>query len=139
MIPKQKDAEDVCPSCKQVLVCREVEYKGNTKLQWQYKNKEEAHFSFDFATKKSACKESGGDTGKQQASTSTQETINLDKLAIPGDQVAEITNASVELAERLLVVLKAATDVCHRAGISHPATIGMVFNQMCEQRRYSGS
>lgn len=69
----------------------------------------------------------------------TSDEINTDKLAIPGDQVAEITNASVELAERLLVVLKAATDVCHRAGISHPATIGMVFNQMCEQRRYSGS
>ena len=52
MIPKAKGAEDSCPSCHQILVCREKEYKGETSLQWQYKDREEAHFSFDFKTKK---------------------------------------------------------------------------------------
>ena len=136
MIPKSKGAEDSCPSCHQILVCREKEYKGETSLQWQYKDKEEAHFSFDYKTKKSACKEtSGGSKASTTQSSVTTDTLNLDKISIPGDQIASITQATAELTERMLVVFSGVQRVCNNAGITHPATIGMIFNQVCENRR----
>jgi hypothetical protein len=135
MIPKTKGAEDSCPSCHQVLVCREKEYKGETSLQWQYKDKEEAHFSFDFKTKKSACKETAGGSQASTTSSVTTDTLNLDKISIPGDQIASITQATAEMTERMLVVFSGVQRVCNNAGIYHPATVGMIYNQVCENRR----
>ena len=135
MIPKTKGAEDSCPSCHQVLVCREKEYKGEVSLQWQYKDREEAHFSFDYKTKKSACKETSGGSKASTTSSVTTDTLNLDKISIPGDQIASITQATAELTERMLVVFSGVQRVCNNAGITHPATIGMIYNQVCENRR----
>lgn len=135
MIPKSKGAEDKCPSCQQVLVCREKEYKGETSLQWQYKDKEEAHFSFDYKTKKSACKETSG--GSKASTTSAPDKINLDKVSIPGDQIDLIVKSAAEDTERLLVVLSGVERVCHNVGITNPAKIGMLFNQVCQNRRDS--
>ena len=134
MIGKEKGAEDKCPSCKGTLVCREVEYKGESKLQWQYKDKEVAHFSYDFKTGKTACKESS-DVPKTSNSSVATDKLNLDKISIPGDQIASITSATVEGVERMLIVLAATQKVCGNVGITHPATIGMIFNQVCENRR----
>jgi len=139
MITKKEGAEDKCPSCKQNLVCREVEYKGDKKLQWQYEDKEVAHFSYDFKSGKSACKESSGSAQTGNTSSApTTDKINLDGLALPGDQIAAITQEAAELTERQLVILAAVQRVCNNAGIGHPATIGMVFNQVNETRRYKG-
>ena len=135
MIPKSKGAEDSCPSCHQILVCREKEYKGETSLQWQYKDKEEAHFSFDYKTKKSACKETSGGSKASTTSSVTTDTLNLDKISIPGDQITLITQATAEMTERMLVVFQGVQRICNNAGITHPATIGMIFNQVCENRR----
>ena len=134
MIPKTKGAEDSCPSCHQILVCREKEYKGDISLQWQYKDREEAHFSFDFKTKKSACKESSG--GSQTSTVqSSADKINLDGISTPGDQMDMIIKSAAELTERMLCVFSGVQKVCNNAGITHPATIGMIFNQVCENRR----
>ena len=135
MITKKEGAEDSCPSCRQLLVCRTTQYKDNPpKLQWQYKDREEAHFSFDFKTKKSACKES---TGGSQTSTvqSSADKINLDGISTPGDQMDMIIKSAAELTERMLCVFSGVQKVCNNAGITHPATIGMIFNQVCENRR----
>jgi len=135
MITKKEGAEDSCPSCRQLLVCRTTQYKDNEpKNQWQYKDKEEAHFSFDFKTKKSACKESSGGS---QASTvqSSADKINLDGISTPGDQMDMIIKSAAELTERMLCVFSGVQKVCNNAGITHPATIGMIFNQVCENRR----
>jgi len=128
MIPKTKGAEDKCPSCGQTLVCREVEYKGNVKLQWQYKDKEEAHFSFDFATKKSACKEQT----PSKASTTSADQLNISGLVLDKKIQESIMGAAEDRTERMLVVLSTVQRKCREAGIEHPATIGMVFNQVCE-------
>ena len=135
MIPKAKGAEDSCPSCHQILVCREKEYKGETSLQWQYKDKEEAHFSFDYKTKKSACKETSGGSKASTTSSVTTATLNLDKISIPGDQIASITQATAEMTERMLVVYNGVQRVCNNVGITHPAEIGMIFKEVCENRR----
>ena len=137
MIAKAEGAEDSCPSCRQLLVCRTTQYKDNPpKLQWQYKDREEAHFSFDFKTQKSACKETtGGSKASTTQSSVSTDTLNLDKILIPGDQIASITQATADLTERMLVVFSGVQRVCNNAGITHPATIGMIYNQVCENRR----
>lgn len=134
MITKEQGAEDKCPSCKQTLVCREVEYKGNKKLQWQYKDKEEAHFSFDFATKKSACKESS-DGQVQTSSNTSADQLNISGLTLAKEDQVKIMKAAEDGVERMLIVFSAVQRVCKSAGLNHPATIGMIFNQVCENRR----
>lgn len=135
MITKKEGAEDSCPSCRQLLVCRTTQYKDNPpKLQWQYKDKEEAHFSFDFKTQKSACKESS-DGPKASVTQSSADKINLDAISTPGDQMDMIIKSAAELTERMLCVFSGVQKVCNNAGITHPATIGMIFNQVCENRR----
>ena len=138
MITKAEGAKDTCPSCHQELICRmKVSEKFGNSLQWQYADREEAHFSYDFKTKKSSCKEMDGSTSSSKAVTqsSSVENIDLDKLKLPGDQVSQINNESVDLAERMIVAYNTVKSVCNRVGITHPATIGMIFNQVCETRR----
>ena len=134
MIPKSKGAEDSCPSCRQMLVCREKEYKGEISLQWQYKDKEEAHFSFDFATKKSACKEST-DSKASTSSSATKTEINLVGMSISEKDKDLIVKSAGELTERMICVSKGVSDSCVKAGITNPAGIGMIFNQVCATRR----
>ena len=139
MIPKSKGAEDSCPSCHQILVCREKEYKGETSLQWQYKDREEAHFSFDYKTKKSACKESaGGSKASTTQSSVSTDKIDLSKIDLSSDQIAAITEQVGELTDRELIILAEVTRRCDNVGVTHPATIGMIFNQVNETRRYKG-
>ena len=138
MITKAEGAKDTCPSCQQELICRmKVSEKYGNSLQWQYADREEAHFSYDFKTKKSSCKEMDGSTSSSKAVTqsSSVENIDLDKLKLPKDQVSQINNESVDLAERMIVAYNTVKSVCNRVGITHPATIGMIFNQVCETRR----
>jgi len=138
MITKSEGAVDSCPSCKQELVCRTVEFKGNTKLQWQYKDKEEAHFSYDFKTGKSSCKESAEAGNKAGAKVTAPEKTHLKNIDLNIEQIAKIQEGAFDLSKRMVVVLNAVETVCEGAGITNPAKIGMIFNQVCEQRRYSG-
>ena len=135
MIPKSKGAEDKCPSCQTMLVCREKEYKGETSLQWQYKDKEEAHFSFDFKTKKTSCKESSTGFAETTVRPTSARTIDLDGLTIPKDQQEMIVSSAQEMAERMFCVLKGVQLAAAKVGETNPAGIGMVYNQVCENRR----
>lgn len=138
MITKAEGAKDTCPSCQQELICRlKVSEKYGNSLQWQYADREEAHFSYDFKTKKSSCKEMDGSTSSSKAVTqsSSVENIDLDKLKLPGDQVAQIVNETVDLTERMIVVLHTINSVCNRVGITNPPVMGMIYNQVCETRR----
>jgi hypothetical protein len=133
--------EDSCPSCNQILVCRTTQYKDNLpKNQWQYKDREEAHFSFDSKTRKSACKESSSDGPKASTTQSSvsRDKIDLSKIDLPSDQVVAITEQVGEITDRELVILAEVTRRCNNAGTTHPATIGMIFNQVNETRRYKG-
>lgn len=134
MITKSKGAKDNCPSCGKELVCNEKDYQGKISLQWQNPEDGTAHFDFDFKTKKSSCKASV--TGGQATAKSfTPDRISLAKISLDEKQVADIALSAYELAERMTVVLETVQRVCNNAGISHPATIGMIFNQVCETRR----
>lgn len=138
MITKSEGAKDSCPSCKQELVCRTVEFKGNTKLQWQYKDREEAHFSYDFKTGKSSCKESAQAGNEAGAKVTAPDKTHLKNIDLDIGQITEIQGVAYDVAKRMVVVLNAVETVCEGAGITNPAKIGMIYNQVCEQRRYSG-
>ena len=133
MISKKKGAEDTCPSCQIMLVCREKEYKGEISLQWQYKDKEEAHFNYDFKTKKTSCKESS--TSETTVRPTSARTIDTDGLSIPKDQQKMIIDSAQELAERMFCILKGVQNAAAKVGETNPAGIGMIFNQVCENRR----
>ena len=133
MISKKKGAEDTCPSCQIMLVCREKEYKGEISLQWQYKDKEEAHFNYDFKTKKTSCKESS--TSETTVRPTSARTIDTDGLSIPKDQQKMIIESSEEMAERMFCVLKGVQNAAAKVGETNPAGIGMVYNQVCANRR----
>jgi len=133
MISKKKGAEDTCPSCQTMLVCREKDYKGEITLQWQYKDKEEAHFSFDYKTKKTSCKESS--SSETTVRPTSARTIDLDSLSIPKEQQKMIITSSEEMAERMFCVLKGVQNAAAKVGETNPAGIGMVYNQVCANRR----
>ena len=135
MIPKTKGAEDSCPSCHQILVCREKEYKGEVSLQWQYKDREEAHFSFDFKTKKSACKESTGGSQASTSNTSATKEINLDSLKhLTKEEQDKIIEDTEKVGESLACQLKAIDNLVARGVISDKYDRGMVFNAVVQYR-----
>ena len=135
MIPKTKGAEDSCPSCHQVLVCREKEYKGETSLQWQYKDREEAHFSFDFKTKKSACKESAGGSQASTSNTSATKEINLDSLIhLTKEEQDKIIEDTEKVGESLACQLKAIDNLVAKGVISDKYDRGMIFNGVVQYR-----
>ncbi len=137
MITKSEGAKDSCPSCRQELICRKVvSEKYGERLQWQYADREEAHFTFDFKTKKSSCKESSEAGSSQATSTSTQtDTLDISQIPLDDKQKADIFESAEDGANRMLVVLRAVQECCRKAGVTHPATVGMIFNQVCENRR----
>ena len=134
MIPKSKGAEDSCPSCHKVLVCREKEYKGETSLQWQYKDREEAHFSFDFKTKKSACKESTGGSQASTSNTSATREINLSSLALSKEEQDKIVQDAESIGEKLACQLKAIDNLVAKGVISDKYDRGMIFNALIQYR-----
>jgi len=134
MIPKTKGAEDSCPSCHQILVCREKEYKGETSLQWQYKDREEAHFSFDFKTKKSACKESTGGSQASTSNTSATREINLSSLTISKEDRDKIVQDAESIGEKLACQLKAIDNLVAKGVISDKYDRGMIFNALIQYR-----
>ena len=135
MISKKKGAEDTCPSCQMMLVCREKDYKGEISLQWQYKDKEEAQFNYDFKTKKTSCKESSTGIAETTVRPTSARTIDTDGLSIPKDQQKMIIDSAQELAERMFCILKGVQNAAAKVGETNPAGIGMIFNQVCENRR----
>ena len=135
MISKAKGAKDNCPSCGLELVCNEKDYKGAISLQWQDPSTNTAHFSFDFKTQKSSCKASVGGQATTAATFAPREELNISELALAKKDQEAIMTGTEDATERMLVVLSGVQRLCKKAGISHPATIGMIFNQVCESRR----
>ena len=139
---KQEGAKKNCFTCKKEMVC--VAVKGGSKsdgtsypdrLVWQTDGS--AHYGFNAGTQKPFCK---FEQGNGFAETYTKPTPKGDELNISGLVLAKKDQASImetaeEGTERMLVVLSAVQRKCREAGIEHPATIGMIFNQVCENRR----
>ena len=136
---KQEGAKKNCFTCKKEMVC--VLVPGGAKndggkfpdrLVWQTDGS--AHYGFNAGTQKPFCK---FEQGKGFAETyvkpvTTADQLNISGLTLDKKQQESIMGAAEDRVERMLVVLSTVQRKCREAGIEHPATIGMIFNQVCE-------
>lgn len=76
-----------------------------------------------------------GSSSPQQAASYKADELNISGIDIKQDQKDEIMKETEDGTKRLLIVLSGVQRICRESGIEHPATIGMVFNQVCENRR----
>ena len=133
MISKKKGAEDTCPSCQTMLVCREKDYKGEITLQWQYKDKEVAHFNYDFKTKKTSCKESS--SSETTDNTTSARTINLDSLKhLTKEEQDKIIEETEKIGESLACQMKGIDNLVARGVVSDKYDRGMIFNALIQYR-----
>ena len=120
-INKVEGAKDQCPSCTQTIFCRMTKgsEKYPAKLQWQNESGD-AHYSFDFATKKTSCKGS---------EVQTPLTISMPKGVGTDDKVLErFAKDSETIAKQKIAKYIGVKKACDESGISNPAMIGMIFN-----------
>jgi len=66
---------------------------------------------------------------------------NLDrvKLELPSEELFEIEKIFGPITDKLLAVLVTVRGRCIKAGVEEAPAIGMVFNQVCAQRRHIGN
>lgn len=64
-LEKVKGNKESCPSCHAEIICNEITYKGETKLQWQNADGK-AHYSFNPETKKTSCKSNPASQSDEQ-------------------------------------------------------------------------
>lgn len=134
MISKKKGAEDKCPSCQMMLVCREKDYKGEVSLQWQYKDKEEAHFSYDIKTKKTACKESSGGSQAGISNSSASRGINTSSMTTSKEEQDRTIKEAESLGEKLACQLKGIDNLVAKGVIDDIYDRGMIFNALIQYR-----
>jgi len=137
---KQEGAKKNCFSCKQEMVC--VLVKGGPKndggtwadrLVWQTDGK--AHYGFDNSTKKPFCKASASVGELAGNKVTAPEKTHIKNIDLPTKEITSITSAAVDGAKRMVVILCAVETVCEANNITHPAKIGMIFNQVCQSHR----
>ena len=69
------------------------------------------------------------------SSSATKTEINLVGMSLSEKDKDLIVKSAGELTERMICVYKGVSDSCVKAGITNPAGIGMIFNQVCATRR----
>ena len=144
MAEKKVGEKKSCFTCHKEMVC--VLVKGAKKddgsfwddrLVWQTDGK--AHYGFNKSLKKPFCnysteaQEHAGEIAGSKVSS--PDKTHIEHIDLPIDTVGVITAESIDLANRMIVVLSAVETVCEAAGITHPAKIGMIYNQVCQTRR----
>lgn len=124
---KVENAVEKCPNCDSKIYCRMT--KGSdkypAKLQWQDEDGS-AHYSFDFATKTTSCK---NDKNNQRLVTITQNPISMPKSDGVDKQVLErMRKESREVTKQYIAKWMGVKDECEECGITNPAVVGMFFN-----------
>jgi len=97
MADKVEGATSTCSDCNQPIVCRKITYEGKEKLQWQDKEKEKAHYSYDFKTKKVSCKHSA----KEEEPTASK-GIDFKKMLSEKEGRDPTPEQYLELATKLI-------------------------------------
>lgn len=62
--------------------------------------------------------------------------INVNALTVEAEQKADIEGFVDGCVPRLIIALARTKKICETAGITENPAIGMIFNQVCEQRRF---
>jgi len=132
---KQEGAKKNCFSCKQEMVCVLVKSTGKwaDRLVWQTDG--EAHYGFNAATNKPFCKASASVGELAGNKVTAPDKAHIKNVDLPLKEITNITKEATDGAKRMVVILCAVETVCEANGITHPAKIGMIFNQVCESHR----
>ena len=79
-----------------------------------------------------------GDLSKaiDSAKKKTVNRVDRVKLDLKAPEQQEIHDATYDLTERLVAILLTVREVCEKVGIEEAPAIGMIFNQVCAQRRH---
>lgn len=118
-----------CFTCKEMMECREIEYDGEVKYQWQDGNENKAHYSYNQETKKTACKkmpkkedDMEGDNPKTFSHTPRKTAIELQERY---DQIS----SALEYPEIMQMRINAIRD-CEIMGITEGVEIGAHINNV---------
>lgn len=135
-LEKKLGAREKCPSCQNDIFCREVEYKGEKKLQWQNEDGT-SHYSFDYKTKVTSCKEvvKKAEGVKEQLNSPTE--IHLGKIPFTVEEISVIQEAVSEKMNSLAVTYVVVRQKLAEFGLidPNPALVGMFFNRVREELR----
>jgi hypothetical protein len=120
---KIEGAKEQCPGCTQTIFCRMT--KGSdkypAKLQWQNEDGT-AHYSFDFKTKETSCK-------NQTQGKTEPLVITMPKgTGTDGKVLERFASDSETIAKQKIAKYIGVKKACDESGIINPVMIGMIFN-----------
>jgi len=75
-------------------------------------------------------------TAIDSAKKKTENSVDRVKLDLPAKQQQKIHDGTYDLTERLISILVTVREVCTKVGITEAPAVGMIFNQVCLQRRF---
>ena len=119
---KVENAIEKCPNCDSKIYCRMTKgsEKYPAKLQWQDEDGS-AHYSFDFATKTTSCK---NESPKKESLTLTMPK----GTGTDGKVLERFSNDAEVIAKQKIAKYIGVKKACDESGITNPAMIGMIFN-----------
>lgn len=142
MADKIEGATSTCSDCGQLTVCRMIEYDGKQKLQWQDEKEEKAHYSFDFKTKKVACKHANKKvaskglfgTSKSELDPTAEQFLEIAKKLLKDDTdikdidefVKQTQVTTRRAAAKTAVRWASIIGVMDEIGLQHPSRIAFI-------------
>ena len=126
---KVEGAKEQCPGCTQTIFCRmsKGSDKYPAKLQWQNEDGM-AHYSFDFATKTTSCKNQNVGVFEVEK-VMNHLTITMPKgTGTDGKVLERFASDSETIAKQKIAKYIGVKKACDESGITNPAMIGMIFN-----------
>jgi len=135
MVEKKLGAMMTCQNCGTLLTCNQIEYMGETKLQWQNPDKS-AHYKF-ITDGKFECNipDELEDTIQKSldvAERTVTKEPSLTGLALTDEEMSILSRVIDEAASRVIYTYIKVRQKCHMHNITEPAVIGMIFNKTRE-------
>ena len=135
-LEKQAGAKASCPSCHKPMVCNEIRYKDEVKLQWQDEDTGKAHYSFDFKTKTTSCAQNSAATAKRVEGVKSRGEIHLKDLKLSLEQLQAISAETHEILDRQLARIYYIEEGLKAKGIDCTGPfVGMLYIQQMEALR----
>lgn len=137
---KVKGAKEVCPSCHKEMVCAEVTFKGETKLQWQDPTTNKAHYNYDFKTKTTSCNLNSAEVSEKVSAVKTRGEIHLKDLkTLTLEALASLKEETDKLLDAQLARIYYIEEGLRAKGLEPTGPfVGMLYNQQVETLRHSG-
>lgn len=134
-LEKKLGAKENCPSCHNQMLCAEIEYKGEKKLQWQDLDGK-AHYNYDYKTKTTSCAKNTAQVTKKLESVSRRNEIHLKDLKLTVEQLQAIAEETNSMLDVQLARIYYIEQGLISKGIEPTGPfVGMLYNQQMESLR----